>query len=146
MQVREAMTKEFISVPGDTTVDQAAVMMRDHDIGMLPVISMDGKIAGVLTDRDITVRAVAEGEAPDATIVSDLLSPGVQTCREEDDLEQVAEHMAKAHLRRLPVLNGDGELSGILGLADVARHIGATKVADTLTTITEQTAEARLNA
>lgn len=136
MQVREAMTTGYVSIPADTTVAQAAAVMRDRDVGILPVMSMDGTLAGLLTDRDIAIRVVAEHKSPDSTLVDEVTTTDIETCRDEDDLDHIAETMASRHIRRMPVLAADGTLAGIVGLADLSRHADDARVSRTLEGVT----------
>jgi CBS domain-containing protein len=123
VKVSEAMTADVVTVSPQASVIDAARLMRDSDIGPLPVCE-DGRILGMLTDRDITVRAIASGKAPESTRVADVMSPEVVSCLESDDVRRAAEIMQSAQLRRLLVVNGDGRLAGIVSLGDLALHTG----------------------
>lgn len=118
MLVREAMTRDVKTVTPDTTIREAARIMGECDIGALPV--SDGeRLAGMVTDRDIAVRAVAIGRGPDA-LVSEVMTLDVLYCHEDEDIGHIAENMAEKQVRRLPVVDVDKRLIGIISLADVA--------------------------
>jgi CBS domain-containing protein len=117
------MTADVVTVSPQASLIDAARLMRDSDIGPLPVCE-DGRILGMLTDRDITVRAIASGKAPESTRVADVMSPEVVSCLESDDVRRAAEIMQSAQLRRLLVVNGDGRLAGIVSLGDLALQTG----------------------
>jgi CBS domain-containing protein len=118
MKIREVMTPEVeVIKPGDT-LHTAAKMMADLDAGVLPVGEND-KLVGMITDRDITVRAVAEGRDPDKTAVRDAMTAAVRYCFEDEDSEEVAHKMGQWQVRRLPVLNHDKRLVGIVSLGDL---------------------------
>jgi CBS domain-containing protein len=119
MQVFEAMTPDVISVLPDTKLVDAALAMRNLDVGPLPVVD-GGRLVGVITDRDITVRATAEGRDPRLTTVEDIMTPEVVACREEDDVRVAARMMQDAQLRRLLVVDEGGMLVGIVSLGDLA--------------------------
>jgi CBS domain-containing protein len=118
MQVRELMTPEVEIIRPDDTLQTAAKMMADIDAGILPVGEND-RLVGMITDRDITVRAVAEGRDPDKTMVRDAMSDEVRYCFEDEDSEEVARKMGSWQVRRLPVLNRDKRLVGIVSLGDM---------------------------
>jgi CBS domain-containing protein len=123
VRVSEAMTPEVVTVPPEALLIDAARLMRDSDIGPLPVCDQ-GRILGVLTDRDITVRAVANGKDPQSTQVKEVMTPEVICCLESDDVRQAAEMMQSAQLRRLLVVSRDGRLAGIVSLGDLALQTG----------------------
>ena len=128
MQVKEVMTKGAECVRPDDTLQQAASKMRDLDVGPLPVCDND-RLAGMLTDRDITVRAVAEGRDPRSAKVRDAMSEGVLYCFEDDDVAAAARLMKEKQVRRLVVLNHDKRLVGIVSLGDLAVETGDQKLA-----------------
>jgi len=127
MQVFEAMTPEVVSVLPDTTIVDAALVMKNLDIGPLPVVD-SGRLIGVVTDRDITVRATAEGLDPLTTHVSDVMTREVVACREDDDVRQAARLMQDAQLRRLLVVDDAGRLTGIVSIGDLALQTGDDKL------------------
>lgn len=119
MQLRELLTQQFHVIRADSTIQQAAAMMRNLEIGILPVIER-GQIIGTLTDRDITIRAIAEGEDPSKTYVSDIMTPGIVFCYEDEEIVDAAQMMEEQQIRRLIVLNRDDEPVGALSLGDIA--------------------------
>ncbi len=119
MKVKDVMTRNVEVVHPQSGLPQAAMTMRKLDVGALPVVK-DGKIKGIVTDRDIAVRAVAESRDLATTLVDDVMSRNVHSIREDDDLEAAARLMAERQVRRLPVLSGEGRLTGILSMADLA--------------------------
>jgi CBS domain-containing protein len=120
MRVNEAMTKEVcVCTPGDSIRDCAKAMAA-IDTGVLPVA--EGQVlVGMITDRDIAVRAIAEGKGPD-TRVREVLTRDVLFCYEDQELDQVARAMGMARVRRVPVLSRDNSLVGMLSLGDVAQR------------------------
>ena len=131
MRVSEAMTREVkICTPG-LSIRDAARTMAAADVGALPVGEND-RLIGMITDRDIAVRGVAQGKGPD-TPVRELMSEHVEYCYDDEDLERVAHGMAQVRVRRLPVVNRQKRLVGILSLGDVARRgKGREVVAETV--------------
>jgi CBS domain-containing protein len=127
MQVFEAMTPEVVSVLPDTTIVDAALVMKNLDIGPLPVVD-GGRLVGVVTDRDITVRATAEGLDPFTTHVSDVMTREVVACREDDDVRSAARLMQDVQLRRLLVVDEAGNLTGIVSIGDLALQTGDDKL------------------
>ena len=121
MQIRDIMKHRIESIAPDSVIRTAAQVMRDQDIGMLPV-SQDGDIIGTLTDRDITIRATASGLDPNQAPVRDVMSHEVFTCLEDDDLRDAARIMEEYQVRRIIVQNRTGAFVGILSLADLAHH------------------------
>jgi CBS domain-containing protein len=121
MQVREVMTGHVQVVAPHTTLHEAAELMRNLDVGFLPVCA-GGRLVGMLTDRDVTVRGVAEGEDPWEGRVRDVMSPEVIYCFEDDDVAEAGRIMQENQVRRLPVLAQDRRLVGIVSLGDLAVH------------------------
>lgn len=120
MAVADVMTKDVRLIDPDTTIRDAAIRLRDEDVGALPVGEND-RLIGMVTDRDITVRAVAADKAPDNTTVREVLSEKIYYCFDDQSLDEVADTMAAHKVRRVPVLNRDKRLVGIVSLADLAR-------------------------
>lgn len=118
MKVREAMTRDVRLIQPDQPIREAARAMAELDIGALPVEEND-RLVGMITDRDITVRAVALGLGPE-TPVRQVMSPEVKYCFEDQSIDEVTENMGEHRIRRLPVLNRDKRLVGILSLGDLA--------------------------
>lgn len=121
MLVRDVMTKEVTWIAPDTTVEDAAKMMRDRDIGVLPIGAQE-KLVGVITDRDIVVRCIAEGRAPGSTAVRSTMSDKVLYCFDDSEAKDTASNMAQNQVRRMPVVDADKRLVGIVSLGDVAVH------------------------
>ncbi len=125
MQVQDVMTNEAQYIPADTSLKQAAEKMRELDCGFLPIGDADqDRLLGVITDRDIVMRAVADGNDPLVTNVNEALSQRVLYCFAEDDLEKAAESMRQQQVYRLIVLDNaqDKRLCGIISLGDINRH------------------------
>jgi CBS domain-containing protein len=118
MRVSDAMTSAVRITTPENTIAEAARMMAEIDAGILPVGDGD-RLVGMLTDRDIAIRAVAAGKGPD-TIVSEVMTKEVLYCFADQDLDDVVQNMADTKVRRMPVLNREKRLVGILSLGDVA--------------------------
>lgn len=123
MKISEAMTRNVRLATPQQTICEAAQLMADLDIGLLPVRDGD-RLVGMLTDRDIAVRAVAAGRGP-STPVREVMSPEVKYCFEDQDVEEITANMGDIQVRRLPVLSRDKRLVGIISLADIAAGLGA---------------------
>lgn len=118
MKVSDVMTRlAHVAAPGQSLRD-VAMTMSEQDIGALPVAE-DGRLIGMITDRDIAIRAVAEGKGPE-TRVQEIMIPQVRTCAQDNDLTEVSQRMADLQMRRLPVLDRDGHLVGIVSIGDLA--------------------------
>jgi CBS domain-containing protein len=138
MQVFEAMTPDVVFVTPEVTLMDAARTMRNLDIGPLPVCDGD-RLLGMITDRDITVRATAAGRDPQHTPVREVMTTEVVCCHEADDIREAAKLMQATQLRRLLVINDDGRLVGIVSLADLVLHAGDEKLAaQTLEKVSER--------
>lgn len=118
MQVQEIMTRDVSIISPDETLAAAATRMAQLDVGALPVGEGD-RLVGMITDRDIAVRGIAEGRGPSAK-VRDVMTPQIRYCFADQDINEIAENMADIQLRRLPVLDRDKRLVGILSLCDIA--------------------------
>jgi CBS domain-containing protein len=120
MKVSEVMTRDVQTVSPDQPVQQAASFMLSADAGSIPVT--DGRrLIGMITDRDIAVRGIAKGYGPD-TPVRELMTDDLVTVRIDDDVEDVASKMSEAQVRRLPVIDDNEQLCGIVSLGDLARE------------------------
>jgi CBS domain-containing protein len=119
--VREAMTSNPCTIDSDKPAAYAARMMRDEDVGIAPIVEGD-RLVGVLTDRDIAVRVVAEGLDPDRVKVAEVASRDVVTLDLDQDLDEALRLLARHQVRRLPVVEEDGRVVGVLAQADVARE------------------------
>ena len=121
MKVSEVMTRDVRVANPDQSIAEAAKLMAEIDAGALPVGESD-RLVGVITDRDIVVRAVAERKSPD-TPVREVMSKEVLYCFEDDDVEDVVKNMGDVQVRRLPVVNRDKRLVGIVSIGDLARSV-----------------------
>jgi CBS domain-containing protein len=126
MNISVLMSKDPRTVTPDTPVSEAAQLMKEEDIGMVPVIERvggaetRGRLVGVITDRDIAIRTVAEGRASDSP-VRDVMSSGVRTATPDDSVESVMELMGREQVRRVPIVDERGSLVGVVAQADLAR-------------------------
>jgi CBS domain-containing protein len=125
-RIADIMTRSLATVQRDETLQAAATRMREMDVGALPVL--DGEaLAGMVTDRDITIRGVATGMIPQESLVADVMTEEVRYCRADDTVEQVMAQMGDEQLRRLAVLGQGNEIVGIVALGDIAtRQSGHT--------------------
>jgi CBS domain-containing protein len=124
MRVSEVMTRGVECTRPDAPVREAAARMKDLDVGVLPVCGDNDRLVGMLTDRDVTVRATAEGSDPGATRVRDVMTPDVIYCFDDQDVAEAARLMKEHQVRRLVVLNRDKRLIGIVSLGDLAVETG----------------------
>jgi CBS domain-containing protein len=119
MKVRDVMSDDVKLATPDMSLEQAAKLMEDADAGILPVGEND-RLVGMLTDRDIVIRAVAKGLDVKRTLVREAMSPEVKYCYEDEDLNHVSQNMADLQVRRLPVVNREKRLVGIISVGDIA--------------------------
>lgn len=122
MKVRDIMTANPRTADPDTTLEEIATLMKNEDVGAIPVME-DGHVAGVVTDRDIVLRCVAEGKDPTECTAEDIMTEGVNTIAPDADVEEAADLMAEAQVRRLAVVQ-NGRLVGMLSLGDIAVKTG----------------------
>ena len=122
-KIADVMTRHPRAVDAQTSVREAARLMEGDDVGSLPVVEAQDspRLIGVVTDRDIALRVVAAGRDPETTAVSEVASREIHTVTPDDDLDDALERMARAQVRRLPVVINEGELVGILSQADLPR-------------------------
>ena len=118
MKISEIMSRDVKLASPDDTIQQAARMMREADTGALPVSEND-RLVGMVTDRDLTIRALAEGKGPD-TKIREVMSEGVKYVFEDQTTEEVAQNMGDLQIRRFPVVNRDKRLVGVVSLGDLA--------------------------
>ena len=123
MKVQQIMTTDVEVVRPDASVHEAAEKMRKLDVGVLPVCDGD-RLVGMITDRDITIRATAEGWNADNTFVHQVMTPEIVYCFEDDNTQEAENLMQQKQIRRLPVLNREKRLVGILALGDLATKTG----------------------
>ena len=133
MKVSEAMTADVKLASPDQTLREVARVMAELDIGALPV-GQDDRLVGMVTDRDIAVRAVAEGRGPD-TKVSEIMSHDVMYCFEDENLDHVTSNMGDIQVRRLPVLSRQKRLVGIVAIGDIAACEGGRKTGKAIAAI-----------
>lgn len=126
--IKEVMTSEVKACEPDTTVAEAAKVMAKEDVGPVPVVE-EGRLTGIVTDRDIVVRVVAEGRDPSSTTVGEIASRDVVTVSPDDDLDTALKQLAQNQVRRIPVVDG-GRLVGIVAQADIARLGSDTKTGE----------------
>lgn len=154
MRVEHIMTRQVSSCGTDDTLVQAAQLMWDRDCGCLPVCSDNGanRVVGVITDRDICMSALFKGKPLYELRVADAMSRQLQACRLSDSLNHVEKMMSQARVRRLPVVDDQGSLVGMISLADLAREaarentapkqeVTETEVGDTLANICQPSAQ-----
>ncbi|MBE3119191.1 MAG: CBS domain-containing protein [Candidatus Atribacteria bacterium] len=128
MKVNEIITHDPEVIRPETALIEAAQKMKSMDIGMLPVCDGD-RLVGVITDRDITVRGVAQGYDPKTARVQEVMTPEVIYCFDDEDVKEAAKKMKEKQVRRLPVLNREKRLVGIVSLGDLAVRTGKEKLA-----------------
>jgi len=117
-------------------------MMKSDDVGSIPIVE-EGRVVGIVTDRDIAIRAVAEGVDPNAVTIADIASRELVTVEPDQDLDEALALMARHQVRRLPVVEEDGQLVGILAQADVALEAKEKKAGELLEQISQPTSTAR---
>lgn len=136
MKIKEIMTPSAEIVQPQTTVKDAAARMKALDVGVMPVGESD-RLVGMLTDRDIAVRTVAEGKDPARTQVGDVMTPEITYCFEDQDLTEAGELMKKDKVRRLVVLNSDKRMVGMCTIGDVAVHGDHSAAAEILAEVSK---------
>ena len=141
MKISEIMTSDPELIDPNASIREAAKRMKNEDIGALPVGEND-RLIGMVTDRDIAMRGVAEDRAPESTTVRDVMSEKIFYCFEDDDIEAAARCMAENQVRRVPILNRDKRLTGIVSLADIAQT-GEDCEKTALEGVSEPSSEAR---
>ena len=127
--IRELMTEDPRTVSSGSTAMEAAQLMRDEDAGIVPVVDGD-KLVGTVTDRDIAIRVVAEGKSPESTTVGEIASRELVTIDPQQELDEALRLMARHQVRRLPVVEEDGKLVGIVAQADIARNASDAQTGD----------------
>lgn len=148
MNVSQVMSRDVVTCRPEDNLSQAARAMWDHDIGCLPVLGWDGRVIGMITDRDIAMAAYTQGRTLVDLAVEIAMAREVFTCLETDSLIQAEEVMRAHRVRRLPVLDGNGHLQGILSLNDLAleaareqgkrgREVSAQEVSATMAAVCE---------
>ena len=135
-RIREIMTSNPSTVEPDKTIVDAARIMKQEDAGVVPVTE-NGRLTGMVTDRDIAIRVVAEGKDPQSTTVQEVASKNLVTLDPEQELDEALRLMAQHRVRRLPVVEEDGRLVGIVAQADVARKGDDTQTGQVVQEISE---------
>lgn len=120
MQIRELMSKSVVSITPEESAALAARLLTRHNLGMLPVCGQDGRLVGVVTDRDIVTRCLAAGQDPSRVPVEDIMTRELETLSPQEEVEAASARMAGCQVRRLPVVE-EGKVVGVLSLADLAR-------------------------
>lgn len=121
MQVSDLMNSHVVSITPDESCTLAARLLHRHNVGSLPVCGADGKLRGIVTDRDIVLRCVAAESDPQTTKVREIMSRGVQYVTPADDVREATRKMATSQIRRLPVVDDGGKVIGMLSLGDMAK-------------------------
>ncbi len=119
MQLKDIMSRDLVVIPFSATIQEAAKLMDKLNIGILPVTEED-RLVGTITDRDITIRVVAEGNDPTATLVGEAMTPGIVYCYEDDDVSEAARIMEEQQVRRLIVANDADQPVGLISIGDLA--------------------------
>lgn len=120
MQIRELMSTSVVSITPEESAALAARLLTRHNLGMLPVCGQDGRLVGVVTDRDIVTRCLAAGQDPSRVPVEDIMTRELETLAPQEEAEQALERMSGCQIRRIPVVE-EGKVVGVLSLADLAR-------------------------
>jgi CBS domain-containing protein len=131
MKISEVMSPEVRIADPDDTIQDAAQIMEENDVGFLPV-GEDDRLVGMITDRDIALRAVAKGKDPHTTLVRDVMTTKVLYCYDSDEVEAAADNMAELRVRRLPIVNADKRLVGVVSIGDIAFLHSPTTAGKTL--------------
>ena len=134
--IRDLMTSNPSTIEPDKTVADAAKLMRDEDAGLIPIVEGQ-KLAGTITDRDIAIRVVAEGKDPQSSTVRDVMTSRLVTVDPDQDLDEALRLMAEHQVRRLPVVEEDGRLVGIVAQADIAKHTSDEKTGEVVQQISQ---------
>jgi CBS domain-containing protein len=134
------MTSNPRTIEPDKPVADAAKLMRDEDVGLAPIVEGD-RLVGALTDRDIAIRVVAEGKDPASTPVRDVASTDVVTVDPEQDLDEALNLMAQHQVRRIPVVEQDGRLVGVVAQADVARQADERQTGELVEQISQESSQ-----
>jgi CBS domain-containing protein len=140
MKVREIMTSDVKTCRPETNLAEVVKLMWEQDCGVLPVVKSDGRVSGMITDRDISVAIATRGQAADRIAVHDVIAGKAYTCSLDDDAIVALKTMKSQRVRRLPVVDAEGRLKGILSLSDVVTHADAaspTEIVSTMASICE---------
>lgn len=139
-KVKDVMSTNFKFMAPDSPVSKVAQQMRDLDCGFMPLAEND-KMIGMITDRDITIRAVAEGKDPAKVMARDIMTEKTFYCYDDQDVEEVCNNMGEIQVRRLPVVNREKRLVGIVSMGDLAQAASRPNIGQTVQQITEGVAQ-----
>src|SRR2546421_9830615 len=134
--IRDVMTGSPRTIDSAGSAVDAARLMRDEDVGLIPSVESD-RLVGTVTDRDIAVRLVAEGKSPESTRVADIASRELVTIDPDQDVDEAMRLMSKHQVRRLPVVEEDGKFVGIVAQADIAKHVAAAQTGEVVEKISK---------
>ena len=139
MKAQDIMTKNPACVTPETRIQDAARMMKDQDVGIIPVVEAQSsrKLIGVITDRDIAIRVVGEGKSGSDSSVRDAMTTGVRTSAPGDNLNDVMELMGREQVRRVPIVDESGNLVGIVAQADILREADDKRAEKTVEKISQ---------
>jgi CBS domain-containing protein len=138
MKVREVMTAQVKTARPDTSIFEIARLMRDEDIGCVPVQEND-KLVGMVTDRDIVIRALADSQDVNASTARSVMSPQMLYCFEDQDVNDVLQNMGEQQVRRLPVVDRDKRLVGMVSIGDLSSRARPQKAGESLREISQPT-------
>jgi len=136
MRVKEIMSRDIKLIHPSAHLADAAKLMREKDIGMIPV-GEDDRLEGVITDRDIIIRALANGKSLEELTIKEVMTPKCHTCFEDDTIEEASRHMSKDQIRRLAVLDKSNHVVGIISLGDISAKGSDKEAARALHSISE---------
>jgi len=119
MKIRDVMSEQIAKAQPDTTLEEIAMMMKTENTGAIPVVD-ENELIGIITDRDIVVRCIADGGDPAETTAEDIVSEEVETIDPDSELDEALQVMSQKQIRRLPVVNTEGELVGMVSIGDLA--------------------------
>jgi CBS domain-containing protein len=138
MRVQEIMTKNPSSVSPGATVREAAQLMQRENVGIIPVVDgSDRRLLGVVTDRDIAIRCVAEGRDGSCRVQDVMSADRIQTCTPNDEVDQVMSAMSREQVRRIPIVDERGSLLGIVSQADIVRQANDKRAEETVERISQ---------
>ena len=139
MKAQDIMSKNPKSVTPQTTVQEAARLMKEEDVGVIPVVESQGskRLVGLVTDRDLAIRHVAEGHNSASCPVSEAMSSNPRTAKASDSVDQIMDLMGKEQVRRIPIVDERGDLVGIVAQADISREADDKKAERTVEKISQ---------
>ena len=120
---KDVMTRNPVSAQPEDSVANVARLMKEQDIGPVPIVQGSNELVGIVTDRDLAIKVVGEGRDPNTTQVGDVMTRDLVTCREDDDIQEVLRAMSMHQLRRIPVVDDNNMLVGIIAQADIATRM-----------------------